>query len=271
MLYKRNMAKGTRIIALIFISASALSMPALAAEVVINNASADSGNNTFTYLMLGNATNVGVIDLNLSYDSSIVVITEVKDSEQQRRFDVVIPNLVKNASGFVRIGAFQMENPGLDGSVVVANLTLKAVGDSGSTSPLGISVNELKDATPQGNDIPHTITPGTFTVTPSVGPTPTPVPTPSPQLGGGGGGGGFVPTTLTPLVTPTPAPVIMPAPAVVVPSPPPVVAPTPPSPTPPPQSAIPITRPSLYLILIVIAAIALIIFFEYHRHRGGRG
>lgn len=142
----------------------AFSMPVLATEVVINDASACPCNITFTDITIKNATNVGVIDLSLDYNPSTVIVTEVKDSE----FDVIIPNLAKSFTGFVRIGAFQIENPGLNGSVVIANLTLKAVGDPGSTSPLNIIVNELKDATFQGNDIPYTITNGTFTITPAI-------------------------------------------------------------------------------------------------------
>jgi len=143
----------------------AFSMPVLATEVVINDASACPCNITFTDITIKNVTNVGVIDLNLYYNPSVVRVTDVKDSE----FDVTIPNRVKNSTGLVRIGAFQVEKAGLNGpSIVIANLTLKAVGDPGSTSPLNIVVNELKDATSQGNDIPYTITRGTFTVTPAI-------------------------------------------------------------------------------------------------------
>ena len=145
---------------LIFI-VSVLSMPVLATEVVINDASACPRNITFTDITIKNATNAGVIDLSLYYNPSVVIVTEVKDSE----FDVIIPNLVKNSTGFVRIGAFQIEKPGLNGSVLIARLKLKAIGKPGEISPLNIIVNELKDATFQGNDIPYTITSGTFTIT----------------------------------------------------------------------------------------------------------
>jgi len=148
---------------LIFI-VSVLSMPVLATEVVINDASICPGNITFTDITIKNATNVGVIDLNLCYKPSVVIVTDVKDSE----FDVIIPNLVKNSTGFVRIGAFQIENPGLNGSVLIARLKLKAIGKPSDVSPLNITVNEFKDATSQGNNILYTITNGTFTVTPAI-------------------------------------------------------------------------------------------------------
>jgi len=148
---------------LIFI-VSVLSMPVLATEVVINDASACPSNITFTDITIKNATNVGVIDLSLYCNPSVVIVTEVKDSE----FDVIIPNLVKNSTGFVRIGAFQIENPGLNGSVLIARLKLKAIGKPGDISPLNIIVNELKDATSQGNNILYTITNGTFTITPAI-------------------------------------------------------------------------------------------------------
>lgn len=111
--------------------------------------------------------------------------------------------LKKNSAGLVKIGAYQINNPGLSGNVVIANVTLKAVGDQGSTSPLDIIINELKDATPDGNAIQHTIINGTFTVTSSAEPTPTPTQTPSNGGGSSGGGGSYVPPIVP---TPTPAP-----------------------------------------------------------------
>jgi len=74
----------------------------------------------------------------------------------------MIPNLEHNATGLVRIGAFQTYNPGLNGTVIIANITLKAVGSTGQSSTLNISVNEFKDATPHGNKIPYRVSNGTY-------------------------------------------------------------------------------------------------------------
>jgi len=177
-----------------------LVLPALGAseaEVVISNASAYPTETTSIPIKINNAENVGVIDLCLYYDSSVVRVIAVEGSD----FDIMIPNLEYNATGLVRIGALQTVNPGLNKSIItIANITLEAVGNGGSISTLGIIVNEFKDATPEGKHIDYIITNGTFTVKPSAGPTPTP----TPSLGGGGGGEGrgYAPTTPTPTEKP---------------------------------------------------------------------
>jgi len=164
------------------------------AEVVISDASAYPTETTSIPIKINNAENVGVIDLSLYYDSSVVMVTAVEGSD----FDIMIPNLEYNATGLVRIGAFQTVNPGLNKSIVtIANITLEAVGNGGSISTLGIIVNEFKDATPEGKHIDYTITNGTFTIKPSAE---QPTPTPTPSLGGGGGG--YAPTTPTPTEKP---------------------------------------------------------------------
>ena len=178
-----------------------LVLPALGAseaEVVISNASAYPTETTSIPIKINNAENVGVIDLCLYYDSSVVRVIAVEGSD----FDIMIPNLEYNATGLVRIGALQTVNPGLNKSIItIANITLEAVGNGGSISTLGIIVNEFKDATPEGKHIDYTITNGTFTVKPS---TEQPAPTPTPSLGGGGGGEGrgYAPTTPTPTEKP---------------------------------------------------------------------
>ena len=128
--------------------------------VSIGNASTNTGYTTLTPITIDNATNLGSIDINLTYNSSVVIAVNVTCGD----FDVTIPNLEHNLSGLVRIVAFQTENPGLNGSVNLAWIRLKAVGNTGETSPLNISVNTLKDATPQCNPVPYQASNGTFTV-----------------------------------------------------------------------------------------------------------
>jgi len=167
------------------------------AEVVISDASACPTETTSIPIKINNAENIGVIDLYLYYDPSVVMVIAVAGGD----FDIMIPNLEHNATGLVRIGAFQTVNPGLNKSIItIANITLEAVGNEGSISTLGIIVNEFKDATPEGKHIDYTITNGTFTIKPSAE---QPTPTPTPSLGGGGGeGGGYAPTTPTPTEKP---------------------------------------------------------------------
>jgi len=132
------------------------------ATISIGNATASPGDTTIVPLVIYDATNVGVVDVNLSYNPSVVMVIDVASGD----FDTTIPNLEHNDTGFVRIGAFQTKNPGLNGTVTMANIKLKAVGNAGSTSPLNIIVTEFKDATPEGNDIPYVTSNGTFTIIP---------------------------------------------------------------------------------------------------------
>ncbi|MDY6930832.1 MAG: hypothetical protein SVJ22_02805, partial [Halobacteriota archaeon] len=78
-------------------------------------------------------------------------------------FDNPIP-VIDNTTGFARIGAFQSENPGLNGDVGIVNLILTAVGDAGSFTTFDITVNELKEATPEGIDVPATVEDSMFTI-----------------------------------------------------------------------------------------------------------
>ena len=131
------------------------------ATVAIGTATTSPGNTTIVPMMIYNATNVGVIDVNLTYNQSVVMVINVTGVD----FENTIPNLEHNSSGFVRIGAWQMGNPpGLSGTVVIANIALKALGSIGQSSTLNISVNEFKEAMNVSIDIPYTVSNGTFNI-----------------------------------------------------------------------------------------------------------
>jgi hypothetical protein len=108
-------------------------------------------------IRIDNASNVGSADINITYNSSVCVITEVTNGS----FDITVPNLEQNETGLVRIGAYQAGNPGLNGSIILADLTFQSNGTNG-TSTLNLTVNTLTDATPECNHIPYTITNGTY-------------------------------------------------------------------------------------------------------------
>ena len=228
---------------LMLIYVFALPIPVSATEVVISNASAYPNDNTSTLIVIYDAENVGVVDLNLSYVPSVVRVINITNGS----FDVTLPNLEKKSMGFVRIGMFQTVNHGLNGTVTIANIKLKAMGRAGQYSPLNISINTFTDATPRCNDIiNYIITNGTFTIV-------KPTPSPPSEEGGGGGGGAFIPLpspTLTPYLTATPVPAETStlAPSI-----------TPSSTTQTPTSTpVPVPRlPPLFLILIVIAVIVI--------------
>ena len=142
------------------------------AVISIGSGSADPGENVTVPVMVNNVTNVGVVDINITFDPTVVDV----EVEQMwigppvnkwfivGDFDNTIP-VIENTKGFARIGAFQSGSPGLNGNVRLVNLKLTPVDSAGSYTTLNITVNELKDATPEGSDIQVRMQNGTFTIT----------------------------------------------------------------------------------------------------------
>jgi len=131
------------------------------ADIVISigDASAVSGENVTTSIIISDITNVGTADIFLSYNRSVVHVIAVNNSD----FDF-LESAIDNSSGITRIGAFQTSSPGLNGDVKLADVTLKAVGSAGESSTLNITINELKDAGPDEIPIPATTHNGTFVI-----------------------------------------------------------------------------------------------------------
>jgi len=110
-------------------------------------------------ITIENVSNVGSCQLTLSYDPDVVIVSNASQSD----FDSLFTNLDDAASGSVGILAYQTSNPGLDGDVIVAEVTFMTVGNSGSSTTLDLEVTILTDATPDCNPILHAIRDGSFT------------------------------------------------------------------------------------------------------------
>jgi hypothetical protein len=143
-------------------------------------------------IIIEDAVNIGAVDITLTYDESLFVITDVADGS----FDVTESNLERNHTGTVRIAAFQMANTGLNGRVTLCSITL--AGDLTDLGSLSMDVNTLKDATPQCSPIDSTVDGFMITASPPSSP-------PSTSTDSGRGGGG---TIHTPTPAPTPSPTI---------------------------------------------------------------
>ena len=111
-------------------------------------------------ITIENISNVGSCQLTLSYDPDVVIVSSASQSD----FDSMFANFENAAAGSISILAYQTSNPGLDGDVIVANVTFMTVGNSGSSTPLDLEVTTLTDATPGCNPIPYTIRNGSFTM-----------------------------------------------------------------------------------------------------------
>jgi hypothetical protein len=102
-------------------------------EILINIDDADAliGENVTTAILITNIINVGTADISLT---------------------------------------IQAASPGLTGNVLLANITLRAVGSGGESCALNLTINELKEADPDEISIPATTHNGTFTIVESTPP-----------------------------------------------------------------------------------------------------
>ena len=110
-------------------------------------------------ITIEDGVNVGACDITLTYDPSVVNVTNVSGGD----LDATVANLEHTDEGWVRIGAFQTDNSGLSGAITFANVALEAVGSPDGTCFLNLSVTTFKDETPMGNPMPYTIKNGTYT------------------------------------------------------------------------------------------------------------
>jgi len=101
------------------------------------------------------ATDVGAVDITLTYDPTIVQV----DAFSAGGMDYTEVNM--EVPGTVRIGGCQAETPGLDGSFDLVSFSFSPVATVGS-SALTLTVNTLKDATPDGNSIAYIIMNGVY-------------------------------------------------------------------------------------------------------------
>ncbi|MEA3485085.1 MAG: Ig-like domain-containing protein [Candidatus Aerophobetes bacterium] len=130
--------------------------------VVANNnvATISIGNvsgNMIAPIIIEDGTNVGACDINITYNASVVNVTNVTGGD----FDAIATNLEHAHEGRVRIGVYQTSNPGLNGNFVLANVIFRSNSTNG-TSSLNMSVTTFKDATPQCNEIPYIVQNGTY-------------------------------------------------------------------------------------------------------------
>jgi len=119
-----------------------------------------AGETATTSITIHNITNVGVADILLSYNQSVVHVACVNNSD----FDFM-DSTIDNSSGLTRICVYQISSPGLSDEVRLADVTLQSVSDRGDTCALNLTINELKEAGPGEISIPAVTSNGTFAVT----------------------------------------------------------------------------------------------------------
>ena len=93
-------------------------------------------------VMINNVEDVAVVTINVTYDPSVIRVTDAGDSD----FQVFIPNLCCTNEGWVKMGAYQVNMDGLSGDVKFAELTITPVGSPGENTDLEIEVISLFDS-----------------------------------------------------------------------------------------------------------------------------
>ena len=109
--------------------------------VSIDDVYVEPGNGTSVPVVINNVTDLGVADIILVYNRSMVRITDVENSE----FDFMNP-VINESAGTVRMVAIDYSMAGLSGDVKLADITLEAVGNAGETDTLNLVIKELKEA-----------------------------------------------------------------------------------------------------------------------------
>jgi len=142
------------------VSVIALAVPAMAQEnnvISIGDVEAPPGGSITTPILIHNATNVATVHINLSYDPSVVNVTNAAKVDFS---DIFLFDNTHASEGYVRLNAIKFS--GLSGDKTVANIELTAVGGAGTSSNLTISIIELSN--PGGVFVDGSTSNGTFTI-----------------------------------------------------------------------------------------------------------
>lgn len=166
---------------LLLLAVGGVQVSAAAATVAIDDYTSATGGEITVSLMINGVKDYGVGIINITYDPVVVQVAGVSDGDDS----TVTASNINNTAGIASISAWN--TGGVSGDIVFANVVLKAVGSSGESSPLNLTVAKLVDASMKS--IPAGQSGGVFAISGSSGdvaytPTPTSGPTgqPSSQL-----------------------------------------------------------------------------------------
>ena len=146
---------------LLVIAAVFLVSAATATTVEISDASASPGDTTTTTVTAYDVENLGNFGITITFDPEVVNVTDVTGGA-----DVGAFSWERTADNQVRFFTLNLglidPIPSLTGDVLLATLTLHAVGNAGDTSPLDLEIGQLLDN--ENNPITATPVSGTFEI-----------------------------------------------------------------------------------------------------------
>jgi hypothetical protein len=132
----------------------------IAPVVIIDNVEAASGEYTTAPIMVNNASNLGSGSITVTYNTSVVHVTNVTSGDGNAL--AVQDWNIDNSNGSVEIAAWDADESH-NGDVVFAHVTFHAVGEYLDSTPLAIISSELIDYTSYGI-IGHSVANGTFSI-----------------------------------------------------------------------------------------------------------
>ena len=86
-----------------------------------------------------NVTDLANFDIKIEYDPSVIIVTNASNNPV---FGKSIYNLENSSKGWIRIASLNTDS-GVDGDVLLTTLSIKAIGESGETSYLNLTVNSF--------------------------------------------------------------------------------------------------------------------------------
>lgn len=121
------------------ISINVLAEPSV--EISIINSEIEVDGTVIVPLMINNATGVGSVEVNITYDPSVVIPVSITNSD----FDAPPLHTPMNTEfGYIIVNAMQFVT-GLDGNIKIGDITLQAIGNEGCSSALNLENVTLHD------------------------------------------------------------------------------------------------------------------------------
>jgi hypothetical protein len=154
--------KGIKTVAFVAI-AILLVIPASAVAITtvsIQNVSIGAGESTVVPIMIYDVLNVKGAHFLLSYDPSVVHVEDIGNSD----LNTETYKDINNFAGYTRYAVMHVTTNmlGLTGDVKFADVTLKAVGNAGDSSPLNIDAVCMLNK--ESEEIPREVNNGTFSI-----------------------------------------------------------------------------------------------------------
>lgn len=104
---------------------------------------------------------LGAYDIKITFNPSVIQVLDVVGGSSP--FNKITAKNINNAEGWARFNHFITATQGPTGSITIAYLKIKTIGEPGTSTNLGIKVISLVDAK-TGDEIPRTTSPGKITI-----------------------------------------------------------------------------------------------------------